>query len=59
MRKGPGGGLVAEGEMIEVVEVSLDSAKNILAGKFLKSPPWTLYGILWFLNIKLPSLNKI
>jgi len=57
MKTGPGGGLVDEGEMIDVVEVSADDARSIFAGKVLKTPPWTLYGLMWFLNIKLPSLN--
>lgn len=58
MHKGSGGGLAHEGELIEVVEVTVDDAKRVLAEQYLKSPPWTLYGMMWFLNIKLPLIVK-
>ena len=57
MRTGAGGGLVAEGEMIEVVEISAEDAGKIFAAKVSKSPPWTLYGLMWFLSSKLPAMN--
>ena len=57
MRKGSGGGLEHEGELIEVVNLSVDDAKQILAAKESSSPPWTLYGLMWFVAHKFPALN--
>ena len=56
MRTGAGGGLASEGEMIEVIEISLETARKIFESKVPKSPPWTLYGLMWFLTIKVPTL---
>ena len=57
MRKGSGGGLEHEGELIEVVNLSIDDAKQILAAKESSCPPWTLYGLMWFVAQKFPALK--
>jgi UDP-sugar diphosphatase len=58
MRKGPGGGLAHEGEFIEVIELSVDEVKTFVDSKNVKCPPWTLYGVMWFLTNKLHLLKK-
>ena len=52
-RVSSGGGVAAEGEMIEVVELSLDEVKEYLKRLNINSPTFTLYGLQWFL------LNKV
>lgn len=49
--QGQGGGV--DDEMIEVVELSIDEAKALVAqGTSHSSPPSFLFGILWFLANK-------
>lgn len=57
MRKGAGGGLVCEGEQIEVIEVTVEEVKELLSKSHVQSPPWTLYGMMWFLYQKLPTIS--
>ena len=52
-RVSSGGGVAAEGEMIEVVELTLDEVKDYLKTPNINSPTFTLYGLQWFL------LNKV
>ena len=50
MRKDSGGGVAEEGERIEVVEMSLDDAKDVfIKAKDVKTSPATLYGVMWFM----------
>ena len=52
MKCGPGGGLAEEGELIEVVEMSVEEVRNLLAEPELNAIPSTLYGLMWFLAHK-------
>ena len=45
-----GGGLSEEGEMIEVVELTLEEVKDLLRQDCVNCPTFTLYGLQWFLN---------
>lgn len=49
MKSGDGGGLEEEGEMIDVVEMSVEEARSFLRKQTLNSSPLTLYGLYWFL----------
>ena len=49
MKVGPGGGVEEEGEMIEVVEMSLDEVRELVKRTDVNTTPPTLYGIMWFL----------
>lgn len=49
----PGGGAESEGELIEVVEMSVEKAKEYITGEEVQSPSSFLFGISWFLyNIR-------
>merc|ERR1719342_1951277 len=50
---GPGGGLVEEGEMIQVVEMSIQEAKKYLKQDLVNSPVGLLFGLQWYLSNKL------
>ena len=52
-RVSSGGGVAAEGEMIEVVEMSVSEIKDYLKQPHVNCPTFTLYGLQWFL------MNKI
>ena len=52
-RVSSGGGVAAEGEMIEVVELHVEEVKKYLRQPEVNSPTFTLYGLQWFL------LNKV
>lgn len=52
MKVGQGGGVEEEGELIEVVELSLDEVKDLMKQTTLNTTPPTLYGITWFLMNK-------
>ncbi|KAL0102677.1 hypothetical protein PUN28_018173 [Cardiocondyla obscurior] len=45
----PGGGDEAEGELIEVVELSVPELKDYIRSKKVQSPSSFLYGVSWFL----------
>ena len=45
-----GGGLASEGEMIEVVEWSLEDARKYLGRKEVNSPGSFMFGLMWALN---------
>jgi len=48
-RVSSGGGVASEGEMIEVVELSVAEVKTYLQEPDINSPTFTLYGLQWFL----------
>lgn len=47
-----GGGVVDDGEWVEVIEMSIDEVKSYLAQEEVNSPTFTLYGLHWFLSNK-------
>lgn len=49
----PGGGSESEGELIEVVELSIPELKEYIGLEEVQSPPCFLFGISWFLANKL------
>lgn len=51
----PGGGAEAEGELIEVVELSVSEVKEYINSAEVQSPPCFLYGVSWFLANKQSS----
>lgn len=50
-----GGGLVDEGEVIEVVEMSVPEAQAYAEDLDNMSPPGFFFGLLWFLKNKAPK----
>ena len=48
-----GGGLVEEGEMITVVEMSVEQVKSYISQENVNSPVGLLYGLQWYLTNKL------
>ncbi|XP_012216559.1 uridine diphosphate glucose pyrophosphatase NUDT14-like [Linepithema humile] len=48
MRTQPGGGDESEGEVIEVVEMSIPELKDYMKSKEIQSPSSFLFGISWF-----------
>lgn len=52
MRTQPGGGVESEGEIIEVVELSVPEVKDYVSSEEVQSPPDLLYGVSWFLANK-------
>lgn len=48
-----GGGAESEGELIEVVEMSIKEANDYISSKDVQSPPAFLFGVLWFLTSKI------
>ena len=58
MRVSSGGGVEAEGEMIEVIEMSPKEAESYINQDSVQSPLFTIFGLSWFLkNIKTNSKN--
>ena len=57
MHVSQGGGLEAEGEMIEVIEMSPKEAESYLRQDCVKSPLFTIFGLSWFLNNKRTHSN--
>lgn len=51
-RVSSGGGIAQEGEMIEVVEMSIEDVKAYLLKPEVNCPTFTLYGLMWFLQNK-------
>jgi len=49
MKIHPGGGDESEGELIEVVELSIPELKDYIRSKEVQSPSSFLYGVSWFL----------
>ncbi|XP_058450479.1 uridine diphosphate glucose pyrophosphatase NUDT14-like [Malaya genurostris] len=57
--KVPSAGGGVDDEIIEVVEYSLEEARNLLQkGKMLSSPPAFLFGVLWFLTHRAPGCTS-
>ena len=52
-RAGPGGGLQEEGELIQVVELSVEQAREYVSQEEVNSPVGMLFGIQWYLNNKI------
>ena len=52
-RKGPGGGLLEEGELISVVEMEVEEVRSLLAKPRVNSPMGFLFGVQWFLANRL------
>ena len=52
-RVGEGGGLLEEGEMIRVVEMTVREVEELLAQETVNSPVGLLYGVSWYLRNKL------
>ena len=52
MKCGSGGGLAEEGELIEVVEMTVEEVKKLLAEPEVSATPVALYGLMWFLAHK-------
>ena len=48
-----GGGLAEEGEMIKVVEMSVEQVKDYLKQESVNSPIGLLYGLQWYMNNRL------
>lgn len=52
MQTHPGGGAESEGELIEVVEMSIQEVKDYINSGDVQSPVSFLYGVTWFLTNK-------
>ena len=57
-RVGKGGGLLEEGEMINVVEMTVKEVEEYLARETVNSPVGFLYGVSWYLQNKLNSRDQ-
>jgi len=55
---GSGGGLVEEGEMIDVVEMSIDQVKEFLSRDTVNSPIVVLFALQWYLSHRLAFIRK-
>lgn len=49
LRVSAGGGVASEGELIEVVEMSVEEVRAYLGQPSVNSPTFTLYALQWFL----------
>ena len=52
-----GGGLEAEGEFINVREMSIDEVKEYVSTERVNSPTGFLYAVSWFMLNKLSKFN--
>ena len=52
-RVGAGGGLEEEGEMIQVVELTVEEVEELLRRDTVDSPVGLLYGVTWYLQNRL------
>jgi UDP-sugar diphosphatase len=48
MRGGRGGGLVEEGEMIDVVELSVEETRKLIMDESVNRPVGMLFALQWF-----------
>ena len=55
---GEGGGLVEEGEMIKVVEMTVEEARELLTRDNVRSPVGLLYGVSWYLQNRLDRTGE-
>ena len=53
-----GGGLLEEGEMIRVVEMTVKEVKEYMAKETVNSPVGFLYGVTWYLQNRLNSRHQ-
>ena len=58
MKVGPGGGLVDEGELIEVVEYSIDDARKLLTDESINKVHSFLFALYWFFDQILPTIKR-
>ncbi|XP_076048526.1 uridine diphosphate glucose pyrophosphatase NUDT14-like [Oratosquilla oratoria] len=58
MKVSQGGGLASEGEMIDVVEMTLEAAHKYLEEPEVNSPGGFLFALLWFFQNKAPKQNS-
>ena len=57
-RVGKGGGLLEEGEMINVVEMTVKEVEEYMARQTVSSPVGFLYGVSWYLQNKLKTRDQ-
>jgi len=57
-RVSSGGGVASEGELIDVVEMSVDEVTQYLNKPSVNSPTFTLYALQWFLMKKAPTFSE-
>ena len=55
---GSGGGLVEEGEMIDVVEMTVDQVKEYISKETVNSPVGLLFALQWYLTKRLPHVKQ-
>ena len=48
-----GGGVAEEGELIKVIEMTVEEAKDYLKKEEVNSPIGLLYGLQWYLSNKI------
>lgn len=58
MRVGKGGGLASEGEFIEVVEKSVNEARQLLFNENVNREPGLLFALQWFFCQVWPHKRK-
>ncbi|EAW81905.1 nudix (nucleoside diphosphate linked moiety X)-type motif 14, isoform CRA_d, partial [Homo sapiens] len=56
-RSGPGGGLVEEGELIEVVHLPLEGAQAFADDPDIPKTLGVIFGVSWFLSQVAPNLD--
>jgi len=50
-----GGGLASEGEMIDVVEMTIPEIRKFIEQDSVPSPGGFLFGVMWFLTNRAPK----
>ncbi|XP_064120397.1 uridine diphosphate glucose pyrophosphatase NUDT14-like [Macrobrachium nipponense] len=55
MKKSQGGGLEAEGELIDVVEMSIPEVRALISQDTVNCPGGFLFAVMWFLHNKAPK----
>ncbi|XP_005104363.1 uridine diphosphate glucose pyrophosphatase NUDT14 [Aplysia californica] len=58
MKVGPGGGLVSEGEMIEVVEYTVEQARSLMTDETVNKVHALLFALYWFFDKIWPELSQ-
>ncbi|BFZ11562.1 hypothetical protein BsWGS_14601 [Bradybaena similaris] len=58
MRIGRGGGLASEGEMIEVVEMSVSEARQLILDEGVNREAGFMFALLWFIHNIWPDKEK-
>lgn len=57
MRTHKGGGLVEEGEMIDVVDIPVSEAMDFIMDDKVNKPVGMMFGVLWFFQNKFKHYN--